>query len=138
VAQAIKKNSGNTGYGLYETGDTVSGEKRFESVVQRYIWQGRDGIQGNGHIDGTGKYDRLLSGSGLNGATGPMTAPAYGSGGTWERIDGPDAPSYIPPTTWGTLNYSASSPFQAALENADNPLRPVAKYRTVYFHYLNE
>lgn len=141
LAQVIKKKPGNTDYGIFETGDVVTGEKRFESIVQRYIWQGKDGIQGNGHIDSTGKYDRLFTGAGLNTATGPMTAPDYGGGAAakWERIDGPDAPSYIPPSGWASPNYLSSNPaFQASLESADNPLRAVAKYRTVYFHYLND
>jgi hypothetical protein len=140
VAQVIKKKPGNIGYGIFETGDVITGEKRFESVVQRYIWQGKDAIQGNGHIDSNGKYDQLFTGPGLNNATGPMTAPDYGGGAAakWERIDGPDAPSYIPPSAWASLVYTPSTPFQAGLENADNPLRPVAKFRVVYFHYLNE
>lgn len=152
VAQLLKKRPGNTAYDRYETGDILTGEKRFEAIVQRYMWQGKDSNPGNAHVDSTGKYDRLTVPSpgwpgGSNGQTGPMSSPDYNKSGTWERMDGPDAPTYAPQPTWGTLNYdpapysfppSSAKAFQQMLEAADNPLRPVAKFRTVNFRYLNE
>ena len=143
VAQTLRKNPSSTNYGVYEVGDAVTGETRFEAVVERYMWQGKDGHEGNAHVrPSDARYDRVLTPSpGFSGGTGPMTAPAYGSGSSarWELLDGPDAPSYHPPSAWASINYSApAGNFQAALEDADNPLRAVAKYRTIYFHYSNE
>lgn len=143
VGQAIKKKPGNTNYATFELSDIITGEKRFESVVQRYFWQGKDSNHGNAHTATTGVYDRLSTTPGYQTQTGPFASPDYATNGTWEQIDGPDPPTYSPYPSpipkWGSVNYSASgASFQVKLELADNPLRSVAKYRVAYFHYLDE
>jgi Tfp pilus assembly protein PilX len=144
VAQTVKKNPANNipaNQGIFETkaggalaNDVVTGEKRFEAVVERYIWQGNDASPGNGHVTTqNGDYDRLSSGQAQ-----PGRPPPY-SGGTWETIDGPDAPTYPVSTSPGTWNQSAAASFfNSSLDNANNPLRALMKYRVIYFKYLSE
>lgn len=152
VAQTVKKNPANNdpatnqprNPGVFETkaggaaaDDTITGEKRFEAVIERYIWPGADSSPGNAHVPVSGgSYDRLSS----NAANQPGYPPPY-SGGTWERIDGPDVPTYPvptnPPTTdsWTVTapNFSGST-----IEAANNPARALMKYRVIYFRYLTE
>lgn len=47
VGQTIKKRPSNTGYGVFQDGDTVTGEARYEVLVERYLDLGVDGVPGN-------------------------------------------------------------------------------------------
>lgn len=145
VGQTIKKNSANNNpanQGLFETraggaaaDDIITGEKRFEAMVERYVWPGNDAIAGQGHVRSTGTYDQLSTGQ-----TKPGFLPRYAPAPTWERIDGPDAPTYPVTATSGPWNQrvAASYPASTTIENANNPLRAFMKYRVVYFRYLND
>jgi hypothetical protein len=143
VAQTVKKNPANTNaanQGKFETkaggaaaDDVVTGEKRFEAILERYVWPGKDNIAGNGNVSAPGGNYNQLSGS----RSQPGQPPPYG-GGVWEKLDGPDAPTYpIAPNTdpWITSapNYSNST-----IELANNPARAEMKYRVIYFKYLTE
>ena len=75
VAQTVKKKTTNTLYGTFEQGDIVTGEKRFEAVVERYVWPGNDAISGQGHVNGSGSYDQLSS-----SAPNPGYPPPYSGG----------------------------------------------------------
>ena len=71
VAQTVKKNPANSNpanQGIFETrtsgasaDDIITGEKRFQAVVERYVWPGNDGIPGQGHVT-SGSYDQLSTG----------------------------------------------------------------------------
>jgi hypothetical protein len=146
VAQTVKKNPANNiaaNQGKFETkaagaiaDDTVTGERRFEAVIERYVWPGNDAIAGEGHVNSSGSYDQLSTGQSQPGnlpAYNPATAP------TWERIDGPDPLSYPVTATSGTWNQNASASYvTSTLENANNPLRAQMKYRVIYFKYLTD
>ena len=133
VAQTVKKKTTNTSYGTFEQGDIVMGEKRFEAIIERYVWKGNDSIGGQGHVSGEGgSYDQLSS-----SAAQPGHPPPY-TGGTWEKLDGPDAPTYPVSTSsdpWvqNSPNYVAST-----IDAANNPVRALMKYRVVYFRFLDE
>jgi hypothetical protein len=141
VAQTVKKNAANNNpanQGVFETraggaaaDDTITGEKRFEAVIERYVWAGADSIVGNGHAPSGGAYDRTSSGQ-----TQPGYAPPY-TGGTWEPIDGPYAPTYpvtaTSPWTTNGPNYSAGT-----IETANNPVSALMKYRVISFRYLSD
>jgi hypothetical protein len=68
VAQTVKKNPANSNaakQGVFETtaggttaDDTVTGEKRFHAIVERYVWPGVDGVVGNAQTSG-GAYNKL-------------------------------------------------------------------------------
>ena len=81
VAQTITKRSGNTQYAAFQSGDLVTGEKRFHAIVERYVWPGVDGVAGNAQVDSGGAYNQLgstaLLGSTSNTmeATDPVTKP---------------------------------------------------------------
>jgi hypothetical protein len=128
VAQSVRKAPGNTNHGEFEEKDIVLGEKRFYAVVERYVWPGRDGVPGNGHAT-SGAYDELAT-----GMTAPQDAPAFGNSPPHQfaAVDGPDAPkfanSYAVPRT-------AARP---GLDQSDNPLRALMKYRIIYFKYLTD
>ena len=47
AAQSIAKRPTNTGYGSFETGDSVQSEKRYRFTVERYLDLGVDGVPGN-------------------------------------------------------------------------------------------
>lgn len=141
VAQTVKKNPANntpTNQGFFESkaagaaaDDSVTGEKRFQAIIERYVWPGVDAIPGEGHVN-AGAYDKLSSGQ-----TKPGYPPPY-SGGTWETIDGPDSPTYpVAPNTdpWATSapNYTSST-----LDAANNPARAMMKYRVIYFRFLSD
>ncbi len=141
VAQAVKKIPRNTSYGSFQSGDIVTGEKRFQAIVERYLWTGVDGSPGNAKTDITsGNYDTIAQPQ-----SSPGHAPPY-AGGAWETIDGPDAPTYpiagAATGTWNTgVNYaqpSSSANTANTLATAYNPLRAVPKYRVIYFRYLDE
>ncbi len=57
-AQVIRKNPRNTNYGVFEPGDQVMGEKRFESQVERYVLPGKDGTPGNANVTASGAPTR--------------------------------------------------------------------------------
>ena len=152
VAQTIKKKTGNSNYGVFEAGDIITGEKRFQAMVERYVWPGNDGVSGNARVDATGKYDRISS---------PLWDPAVkarpwdpvrvaskagGSdrwdedpapGGQWAALDGPDAPTYSPVSSpgksWAAVPYQNTS-----MEQANNPLSALMKYRILSFKYLTD
>jgi hypothetical protein len=141
VAQTVRKNPANNlaaNQGIFETKaaggmaeDTITGERRFEAIIERYVWPGVDGTPGEGHVN-AGAYDKLSTNQ-----TRPGYPPPY-AGGTWEKIDGPDTPTYpVAPNTdpWATSapNYSSST-----LDAANNPVRALMKYRVIYFRYLTD
>jgi hypothetical protein len=132
VAQTVKKKATNTSYGTFEPGDTVTGEKRFEAIIERYVWKGNDAIAGQGHVSGAGSYDQLSS-----SAAQPGHPPPY-TGGTWENLDGPDAPTYpvsasSDPWVQNSPNYAVST-----VDAANNPVRALMKCRVIYFRFLDE
>lgn len=141
IAQTVKKRSSNTAYGTFEAGDVITGEKRFQAIVERYVWPGNDASSGNAHTSSAGNYDSLSTGQ-----AAPGSAPAYvttGTGPQWEVLDGPNAPTYPPPNPpTGTnidpwvKNGGVRSP--TALEAADNPVGALMKYHVIYFKYLEE
>lgn len=144
VAQSVKKNPANTNaanQGLFETkaggavaDDTVTGEKRFEAVIERYVWPGNDSVAGEGHVSASGAYDQLSTAQ-----SQPGSLPPYNPAPTWERIDGPDLLTYPVTATSGTWNQNAPSSYvTSTLENANNPLRAQMKYRVIYFRYLTD
>lgn len=47
TAQTIRKNPRNTQYGVFETGDTVTGETRRRYIIERHLDYGKDGVPGN-------------------------------------------------------------------------------------------
>lgn len=143
IAQTVKKNPANVSpatMGVFQTraggaiaDDIVTGEKRFQAIVERYVWAGADASSGNAHVPANnGSYDQLSSGQ-----TKPGLAPAY-SGGTWEKIDGPDSPTY--PISPHADAWVASAPnyLSSSLDTAQNPARALMKYRVVFFRYLSE
>ena len=143
VAQTVKKNPANnnpTRQGVFETrsngataDDIVTGEKRFEAVIERYVWSGIDASPGNGHVSGSGgTYDKLSTGQ-----TSPGYAPPY-AGGSWELIDGPDTPTYPVSTNPDPWVVSAPNYVTSSLDLANNPVSPLMKYRVIFFKYLNE
>lgn len=143
VAQTVKKNPANVDpakQGIFETkatgatgDDTITGERRFEAVVERYIWPGNDAIAGNGHVGPTGAYDKL------NGQTKPGLAPGYAPPANWEEIDGPESPSYPVNAASGPWNANVGASYSTStIEDANNPLRASAKFRVIYFKYLTE
>jgi hypothetical protein len=52
AAQSIAKRPTNTGYGSFETGDSVQAEKRYRFTVERYLDLGVDGVPGNANSPG--------------------------------------------------------------------------------------
>jgi hypothetical protein len=101
IAQTVKKNPTNNAVanqGTFETrasgggaDDTITGEKRFRAIVERYVWPGVDATAGNAQTDTTGAYYRL-------GATAYVGSPT-------NVIDGTD-PSQ--PTFFQTYNPGAA------------------------------
>lgn len=145
VAQTVKKNPANTDaskQGVFETkaggavaDDSVTGEKRFMAVIERYVWPGNDSTPGNGHVPASGgTYDQLSSGQ-----TQPQPGnPPPTSGGTWERIDGPDTPTYPVTPTAGPWTAQAPNYVSTTLDSSNNPARALMKYRVIYFKVLTE
>jgi hypothetical protein len=101
VAQTVKKNPANnnaSNQGLFEThgagaaaDDTVTGEKRFHAIVERYVWPGVDGTAGNAQTNAGGYFQ--------------LGATAY-LGSTTNTIDATD-PSQ--PTFYQAYNPSAAT-----------------------------
>ncbi|MEY2480536.1 MAG: hypothetical protein QOI04_1463 [Verrucomicrobiota bacterium] len=144
VAQTVKKNPANnnsSNQGIFETkaggapsDDIVTGEKRFEAVVERYVWPGNDAIAGEGHVNASGTYDQLSTGQ-----SQPGSLPSYAPAPSWERVDGPDALTYPVSSTSGTWNQNAAASYtSSSIEAANNPLRATMKYRIIYFKYLTD
>ena len=58
AGQAISKTKSNTNYGVYESGDQITGTVRYHFIVERYLDPGTDGIYGNSiDADAGGDYD---------------------------------------------------------------------------------
>jgi hypothetical protein len=171
AAQAVKvvKGSGNTNYGIYQTGDTVTvlGEKRFESVIERSVWPGVDGVPGNGHVSATGTYDQNSSDTNAPmpaslpwaavALSGAPTSVAIDSPGTsvaqWAQFDGPDNPNapralssgaaalnynYTPSPGWYGTSSQPVPWTSTSLQNARNPARVVMSYKPLLFRYISE
>lgn len=157
VAQVVQKLNRNMDYGRFERGDEVRAEKRFYAVVERYIWPGRDGVPGNAHTNGVGKWDRLARQSApisvspgrpdtdtlfqLPGSP-PLFRAAAGQSrlnldttGTYAEFDGPErvGMNSFTQAALGSIAYRASK-----LEDAYNPPQPVTKYRIIAFRYLDQ
>ena len=135
VAQTVKKSPNNTNYGIFQNGDTVTGERRFRAVVERQVWPGKDGTPGNASVTSDGQYDKVASGTALikNPGAPPSMASANYPLSTWPEIDGPQqSGTMAPSSTVGTVPYSNTS-----LENANNPLAAAMKYRIIFWEYLD-
>ncbi|MEI9898637.1 MAG: hypothetical protein WDN28_33465 [Chthoniobacter sp.] len=154
VAQTVKKLSKNTNYGAFESGDSVLAEKRFYALVERYVWPGRDGVPGNAHLDGAGKWDRLAQQAGdiaaapgttdtlfqlpgsppLSFAAGQPRLQLY-TKGSYPAFDGPQQVGMDPyaAAALGKVAWNKST-----LEDAYNPPQAAIKYRVVYFKYLDQ
>jgi hypothetical protein len=157
VAEVVKKLPKNLLYDQFQTGDQVLAEKRFYAIVERYVWPGRDGVPGNGHVNsGSGLWDRLAV----------QTAPISISGGVTDTLfQLPGSPPLVRTSGTSTLSLDTSSiatypifdgPQQvgmdqytaaalgnvawtsSALQDAYNPPQAVIKYRVVYFKYLDQ
>lgn len=143
AAQAVKKKPGNTNYGSFESGDIVTGEKRFRAIVDRYVWPGRDGVPGNGHTTSGGSYDSLASPPTDPTARLPWDAPAVpgatpAAGAVWAVIDGSDGPTYTTTSgasfgQWAAVQDHTSP--STLMKNADNPVRALMKYRVISLDY---
>ena len=154
VAQVVRKLHTNTNYGAFENGDSVVGEKRFYALVERYIWPGRDGVPGNGHVTSSGLWDRLaLQTAPITSVAGitntlfqlPGSPPLIRNGtaeslnldttGSYPIIDGPEA---VTMDTYSQASLGSIRYQQSSLANAYNPSEPVVKYRVVYLKYLDQ
>jgi len=155
VAQVVQKIKKNQKYDQFEGGDQILAEKRFYALVERYIWPGKDGVPGNGHVNpSNGLWDKLATQSApistSSGTTNmlfqlpgsPPLARAAGSttlnldtNGQYAAYDGPEQIGMDPYTkaSLGQVVWNSSS-----LENAYNPPQAVTKYRVVYFKYLDQ
>ncbi|MEM9479329.1 MAG: hypothetical protein AAGA58_06665 [Verrucomicrobiota bacterium] len=157
VAQTVAKARRNENYGQFESGDTVTGQKRFFAIIERYIWPGKDGIPGNAHVDEGGVWDRVAQQDKKIARTGyyadrlfnlPGSPPlkrgvahdrnqsrlVLDNEGTFPEFDGPEEVGFdkIAESRLGKIVWRKSS-----LEDAYNPPQPVVKYRVVYFKYLD-
>jgi hypothetical protein len=157
VSQVVKKLPKNQQYDQFQTGDQVLAEKRFYAIVERYVWAGRDGVPGNGHVNSaSGLWDRLAV----------QTAPISISGGMTDTLfQLPGSPPLVRASGTSTLSLDTSSiatyPIfdgpqqvgmdqytaaalgnvawtQSALQDAYNPPQAAIKYRVVYFKYLDQ
>lgn len=154
AAQVIKKVPRNKEYDRFEKGDQVAAEKRFYALVERYVWQGRDGVPGNGHLSTAGKWDRLaVQRANITTSAGPTNTlfqlpgspPLVRAGtsqtlnldndGSYPEVDGPETVGMNPyaAASLGALRYRPSR-----LEDAYNPPQALIKYRVVYFKYLDQ
>ncbi|MEM7011637.1 MAG: hypothetical protein AAF585_09155 [Verrucomicrobiota bacterium] len=162
VAQVVKKaprfgdDAADADYGAFEAGDSVTAEKRFFALIERYIWPGKDGVPGNAHLDSSGRWDRIATPNGRipHEATGgivvdrlfdlPGSPPQLkknnghrlrlNQNGAYPEFDGPEAIGVDPFTAraLGNVNWR-----QSPIESAYNPPQPLIKYRVVYFKYLD-
>lgn len=153
VSQVVKKLPSNTDYGNFQRGDHVTAEKRFYALVERYVWPGRDGVPGNGHLNSSGKWDRLAKQvkdiTNAQGVTDtlyslPGSPPLERTGserldldstGTYPAFDGPEpvGMDVYTAAALGKVTYARTK-----LEEAYNPPQAVVKYRVVYFKYLDQ
>jgi len=133
-------------------------EQILPALVERYVWPGRDGVPGNGHLADKGTWDRLAQQratiSTANGATDtlfqlPGSPPLFRDGsqvrlqldanadhvGTYPEFDGPQqvGTNRYAKAALGNVVWSKSS-----LEDAYNPPQAAIKYRVVYFKYLDQ
>jgi hypothetical protein len=146
VAQTVVKSRDSVLHDEFEVTDAVVGEKRFYALVERYIWTGRDGVPGNGHLDEKGEWDRLaeppVTFQGLpdsSGSTAPIPQatlpgdlPQLNEDGEFALLDGPDS------VTMDHNDLLAEVPYKStSLAKADNPAAAVVKYRVLYFKYLD-
>ena len=147
VAQTVIKSRNSVLHDQFEATDAVVGEKRFYALVERYVWPGRDGVPGNGHLDDDGEWDRLAEppvvfpgitttvGSTTPAAiqmTLPGDLPQMKAEGTFALMDGPDPVNMDHSDVLADVPYTSSS-----LAKADNPPHAMIKYRVLYFKYLD-
>lgn len=155
VAQTIKKSTRNPTHDAFEIGDRITGEKRFFALIERYLWTGRDGVPGNGHLSNGGTWDRRAQQaetiSTTDGITDtlfqlpgspPLKRPSEGAArldldttGTYAKYDGPE-PVGMDVFTAGALGSVSYSP--SSLEEAYNPPQALIKFRVIYFKYLDQ
>jgi hypothetical protein len=158
VSQSVKKLTKNTTNDQFENGDVVLAEKRFYALVERYVWPGRDGVPGNGHLNTAGTWDRIaLQRAGISLTGGitdtlfqlPGSPPLFRAAGqtrlqldanadftgTYPQFDGPERVS-MNPYTQAALGKVAWT--KSTLEDAYNPPQAAIKYRVVYFKYLDQ
>ncbi|MFV1994296.1 MAG: hypothetical protein ACC661_02575, partial [Verrucomicrobiales bacterium] len=139
VAQAVQKSYRNAVPGEFEPGDRVLAEKRFYALVERYIWEGRDGVPGNAHIDGEGLWDRVAEPPAAFSASGeikklPGGMPHFSDpDARFAEMDGPDQVEIVQKDAFAELPFAQSS-----LEDAHNPPHPVTRYRVRYFKFLDQ
>jgi len=143
VAQTVKKSRDSILHDKFEVTDFVTGEKRFYALVERYIWPGRDGVPGNGHINDKGEWDRLAklpedtentgnSNSPAIQTTQPGDLPQLNAEAEFALIDGPESVDLQHSELLAKLPYESTS-----LAKADNPADAVVKYRVIYFKFLD-
>jgi hypothetical protein len=162
AAQAVNvaKASGNTNYGVYQPGDTVTvlGEKRFESVIERSVWPGVDGVPGNGNVATTGTYNQKSTDTispvpvslpwaavTISGAKTSSAVVPYASA-QWAQFDGPDNPNtprnsagYTPAPGWyGTSSSNSLIYNNTNIQTAQNPARVFMTYKPILFRFLTE
>lgn len=140
VAQTVRKRPGGRENGKFEPGDTVTGERRFYAVVERYVWEGKDGAPGNGEVDTSGIYAKTANAVEVTTTKRPGSRPAVPASGSsldaswankvWAALDGPHDPQWY--TSLGQAPYTKTS-----LASASNPIAPAMKYRIVYFRYVD-
>ncbi|WP_075090364.1 hypothetical protein [Verrucomicrobium spinosum] len=130
------------------------GEKRFYALIERYVWTGRDGVPGNGHLSNVGTWDRTAQQTARLSTADGMTdtlfqlpgSPPLKRSGDGDRLDLDTAgryPKYDGPEPVGMDVYTASALGKveytsSSLEDAYNPPQAAIKYRVVYFKYLDE
>ena len=155
VAQVVKKLKKNTEYDTFERGDRVLAEKRFHAVIERYVWAGVDGVPGNAHTNGRGRWDKIAEQTvpirvdqggtdtlfQLPGSP-PLKRVAAGqqrleldAEGAYPEYDGPEevGMNRFARKVLGKVKWQPSR-----LDAAYNPPQPVIKYRVVSFRYLDQ
>lgn len=153
VAQVVSKARSNRQFDKFEKGDSVAGEKRFYALVERYVWTGKDGVPGNGHVGPEGTWDRKQTQASRLDMSGGIFDTVYelpgspplrkagagyrlliDSSGSFPVLDGPEEVfgDTILNTSLAKVEYQKSS-----LEEAYNPPQAAIKYRVVYFKFLD-
>ncbi len=168
IAQVVRKSGKNTGYGAFEAGDRIVGEKRFQALVERSVWPGVDGVPGNATTQnglytkvaqpaGYPDYDKSPTGASPSATLGrwigdvpwaSLPTPVFGdkpnypiSGATWPVLDGPDTPTYQPLTMWpggSGANWGDVIHETTPLEQAANPVRAWMRSEIVGFDFLDQ
>jgi hypothetical protein len=126
VAQSVKIKRRTQDFDKFKTGDAITGQRRFYAVVERYVWQGREGVPGNAYVDNTGAYLKTAQST----TPGAAAKEKWPDSGKWAVIDGPQAP--ITNDAMGDMPYEPTK-----LEVANNPIAPVIKYRVVHMQYVD-